>query len=341
MPRLWIWIQLAIGWFPVWALYATLIVVAHPPTTPRTAAILAVHAIVPAAILGLGVHRFTRRFAWPRPFRLSFLLLHVGAAATYAIAWLLLASLSQIVLLHSVAAAIGRVVVPFFVLGVWLYVMVAGVSYAAQATDRAVIAEASAARAQLAALRSQLHPHFLFNALHTVVQLIPVEPQRAADAAELVAGLLRTTLEEERDLVRLEEELAFVSRYVEIEGIRFGDRLRVELDVDPAARDLMVPSFAVQTLVENAVQHGAAPRVEPTTVRVGAAVQGRTLRVSVRDDGEGASSNDSVGRGTGLARLRERLSALYGERAQLTTGNAPGGGFLASIEFRDVVRAAA
>lgn len=340
MPRLWIWIQLAIGWFPVWALYATLIVVAHPPTTPRTAAILAVHAIVPAALLGLVVHRFTRRFAWPRPFRLSFLLLHVLAAAVYAIGWLMLASLAQIVMLHSPPSAIERVVVPFLVLGVWLYVMVAGVSYAAQATDRAVAAEASAARAQLAALRAQLHPHFLFNALHTVVQLIPIEPRRAADAAELVASLLRTTLEEGRDFVSLDEELAFVRRYLDIERIRFGERLLVEFDIDPDAERLMVPSFALQTLVENAVRHGAAPRVQTTTLRVSARAQDGTLTIRVHDDGDGLTSAITHGGGTGLSRLRERLAALYGSRARLQTGNAPEGGHLATIEVAAVARSA-
>ena len=340
MPRLWIWIQLVIGWFPVWALYATLIVAAHPPTTVRSAALLAMHAIVPAALLGLVVHRFTRRLPWPRPFRLSFVLLHALAAATYAIAWLVLASLSQIVLLHSAAAAISRVVIPFLVLGVWLYVMVAGVSYAAQATDRAVVAEASAARAQLATLRAQLHPHFLFNALHTVVQLIPIEPRRAAEAAELVAGLLRTALEEERDLVSLGEELSFVGRYLDIERIRFGDRLRVEIEVGPDARARTVPSFALQTLVENAVQHGAAPRIEPTTVRVHADVRNGALLIRVQDDGAGMTTDAAPQRGTGLTRLRERLLALYGLRASLDVGTASPCGYIATLEIADTERAA-
>jgi LytS/YehU family sensor histidine kinase len=198
-------------------------------------------------------------------------------------------------------------------------VMIAGVSYASSATERAAMAEANAARAQLAALRSHLHPHFLFNTLHTVVHLIPREPTRAADAAVELAGLLRTTIEEDRDLVPLDDEVAFIERYLAIERIRFGDRLRIETELSPEARRTLVPSFAVQTLVENAVRHGATPRVEPTTIRISGSLSRVTLTVSVRDDGAGATADqlNASARGTGLTRLRERLAVLYRGAASL------------------------
>ena len=337
MPRLWIWLQLCIGWLPVWALYATLIVAAHPPLRPVDAAFIAFRAVVPAALLGLVVHRFTRRYRWPRPFRLSFLAVHTVAAALYSISWFAVSTGSEMALHGSAGVSGDRMVVPFLVLGIWMYVMVAGVSYAAQATDRAVVAEAAAARAQLATLRAQLHPHFLFNALHTVVQLIPRQPARAAEAAELVAGLLRSTLEEDRDLVTVAEEVALVTRYLEIERIRFGDRLIVHVDVAEPARDALVPSFALQTLVENAVQHAAAPRIEPTEIRIQATLVDGTLAISVQDDGEGATDATGSGmKGTGLQRLQERLGALYGDRARFRHGNAKGGGFKATIEIEGV-----
>jgi len=342
MPRLWIWLQLCIGWLPVWALYAAMIVANHPPTRPSEAGLLALRAIVPAALLGLAVHRFTRRHAWPQPFRLSFLAWHLGAAALYSGTWFALSSAAEMALHGSAAIASHQILVPFLVLGLWLYVMVAGVSYAAQATDRAVVAEAAAARAQLATLRAQLHPHFLFNALHTIVQLIPREPRRAAEAAELVAGLLRTTLEEDRDLVALAEEVALVRRYLEIERMRFGDRLVLEFEVSDEAGRAMVPSFSLQTLVENAVRHGAAPRVDPTAVRIDGKLVGGRLCLSVRDDGAGATRSAlSDARGTGLNRLRERLTALYGVRARFHYGNGEHGGFAATIEIDDVAREAA
>ncbi|HYW31791.1 MAG TPA: histidine kinase [Gemmatimonas sp.] len=349
MPRFWIWLQLVLGWLPVWALYSTLIVVAHPPTQPMQAALIGVRAIVPAALLGLLVHRFTQRLPWPSPFRISFMLVHAASAALYSATWLLLNAAWALAGHGESLAELERVAVPFLVLGFWLYIMVAGVSYARQASERAVSAEASAARAQLAALRAQLHPHFLFNALHTVVQLIPREPARAAEAAELVASMLRTTLDDERDLVTVADELAFVRRYVEIETLRFGDRLHVQVSCSPTAARALVPSFAVQTLIENAVQHGAAPKVAPTNVHIEASMRGDTLCLIVVDDGDGARAHPESGvtpldhtsrgdgrSGGGLLRLGERLRVLYGADASLRCAPIASGGFEARIEIRHV-----
>jgi signal transduction histidine kinase len=331
MRRASIWIQLVIGWLPVWALYFTLLYVMHE-ARPLVAALAALRAIVPAALLGLLVSRFARRFPWPRPFRVSFVLLHLAAAVTYSLSWVLSVSVVESLLRLRVALVVGPGFTPFFVLGIWLYVMVAGVSYSQEATERAARAEAAAARAQLAALRSQLHPHFIFNALHTVVQLIPREPARAADAAERVAQLLRTVVEEDRDVITLREEWQFVERYVEIERIRFGDRLVVDVQISEAALAATVPSFALQTLVENAVQHGAAPRVELTRIEVSADVAGDAVTLRVRDDGVGAAPDSvrSTG-GTGLSRLRERIAVLYGSSAKLAMESASGRGFTATL----------
>jgi LytS/YehU family sensor histidine kinase len=281
------------------------------------AALIAARLLLTAALLGIPVRRFTTAAPWPHPFRLRFLALHVVAAAVFSGVWILLNGLVT-GLLHGRGYALGFAMLPYFVLGVWIYVMMAGVLYATAESERADRAEATAARAQLAALRAQLHPHFLFNALHTVVQLIPVEPRQAARAAEQLAALLRTTIEEDRDLVSLGEEWAFVQQYLDLERIRFGDRLVVRADVPDDARGVLVPSFALQTLVENAVRHGAAPREAPTEVSVAAAVDNGTLRITVRDTGVGTTLAQLSGTGaTGLRRLRERLAALYDGRAHL------------------------
>ena len=187
-------------------------------------------------------------------------------------------------------------------------------------------------RAQLAALRAQLHPHFLFNALNAVVQLMRLDPARAEEAAELIASLLRTTLEEERDEVTLDDEWSFVSRYLEVERIRFGDRLRVSADVDRNFLAERVPPFALQTLVENAVRHGAAHRVAPTEIVVTAARTASQLSLSVRNMvGAEPLGTVSNGTGTGLLRLRERLKLLYGDAARLTCSTQEDGSFEAVL----------
>lgn len=323
--------QLLLGWVPVWGLYTLLIASQHRSVDAASAAVIGALALVPAALLGLLVHRLARRFPWPHPFRASFAVVHLVAAPGYALAWVLLASALNNVHGSGFVIGAGPGIVPFMALGVWLYVMVAGVSYSAEAAARAARAEAAAARTQLAALRAQLHPHFLFNALHTVVQLIPLHPERAAEAAELVAGLLRTTIEEDRDVVSLADEWAFVARYLEVERIRFGDRLQVHSDIGHDLLDARVPSFALQTLVENAVRHGAAPRVEPTEISVRATATAGTLTIRVHDTGAGAPAIAASGPGTGLARLRERLAVLYGDASRLHLESDPSGGFAATL----------
>ena len=331
MPRAWVWLQLFSGWMPVWALYSAVIFTMHQPVTLHAATSAGARATLPAALLGLLVHRLATRVPWPGQFRATFALMHVGAAIAYAATWILATALIEGVLHGHASFLAGRAATPFFLLGLWLYMTVAGVSYAIEATERAGRAEAATVKMQLSALRSQLHPHFLFNALHTVVQLIPTDPALAADAAEQVAMLLRTTVEDDRDLVPLRDEWAFVARYLELERIRFGDRLRLHTAIDDALLDVLVPSFALQTLVENAVRHGAAPRVAPTDITVSAAGTRSSVTLCVQDTGDGASSVHSNGSGTGLSRLRERLAALYDAGAELTVETSAGKGFSATL----------
>ena len=270
------------------------------------------------------VHLILRRFPWPRRLTVRFAALHLALAPLASVAWAALYGAAK-VFVPSAKAGVSDPV--FFtetlIFGLLFYAVVAGVTYAVESSGRATRAEALLARTQLAALRAHLHPHFLFNALHTVVQLIPVDPARAAEAAELLAGLLRTALEEKRDEVPLRDEWSFVSRYLAVERIRFGDRLVVRDDIPESLRDERVPAFALQTLVENAIRHGAAPSVAPTEILVAAERTPSRLTLSVRNtSGDGAvrAPDSSTGTGTGLARLRERIAVLYGDAARLECG---------------------
>lgn len=326
--RSWFWLQLAIGWLPMWALFTITIMGVHGSALAASGW-MALRMIGCAAVLGLGVHALTRRRPWPSPFRWSFAALHVLAASLYAVLWVAAYSLLESLLRWRLAYVAGPGTGRFLLTGVWLYLTITAVAYAQQAAQRTALMQATAARAQLAALQAQLHPHFLFNALHTVVQLIPLDPARAARAAEQLAGLLRAALDERRDRISLAEEWRFVQRYLAIEQIRFGERLLVEASLPDDALDLSVPSFALQTLVENAVRHGAAPKVGATLLRIRAEASATGLTVLVGDNGVGAdpaafSTAGGQGGGTGLRRLRERLECLYGGGAVLDVQAAGG-----------------
>lgn len=331
MSRAWAWAQLAIAWLPMWALFTALIMIMHGSSVDN-AAISAARMIAPGALLGLAVYRFTQRMPWPHPFRLRFIATHILAALAYATIWYALICLIDSLVVGRFTFMIGPGFATFLLAGIWLYIIVAGVAYANLAAQRTAKLEAYASRMQLDTLRSQLHPHFLFNALHTVVQLIPTDPRAASNAAEQLAGALRTTIQEQRDIISLTEEWAFVERYLAIERIRFGDRLHIDTQIAEAAQAASLPSFALQTLVENALRHAAAPRIEPTRVTVSASIAGETLTLNVADNGGGVDMQEfQRSAGTGLRRLRERMRWLYGDQARLEIASAPGAGFSATL----------
>jgi two-component system, LytTR family, sensor kinase len=279
----------------------------------------------------LVVWQLAHRLPWPRPFRPGFALTHLAAAPVFAFTWLLLSKSLGALVTSGRIPLDGERWEEYLTIGIVFYLFVSGTAYAVEAMRRAARAEALAARTQLAALRAQLHPHFLFNALHTIVQLIPAQPARATEAAELVADLLRTAVDEQRDEVTLEDEWRFVSRYLAVEQIRFGDRLAIRSGIAAELLEERVPSFALQTLVENAVRHGAAPRVAPTEIVVSAVGGAADLTLTVRNSGDRAPATNGTGAGTGLARLRERLAVLYGGASRLVCRPLEEGGFEAML----------
>ncbi|HEX2207743.1 MAG TPA: histidine kinase [Longimicrobium sp.] len=188
------------------------------------------------------------------------------------------------------------------------------------------------ARAQLQALRMQLNPHFLFNAMNSIAML--VRGGRNDEAVKMLAGLgdlLRTVLEEERPHeVPLRDELQFLERYLEIEQIRAG-RLRVRMQVAPETMDARVPNLILQPIVENAIRHGIARSSTASLVEIGARRENGSLLLSVRDDGPGVRP---AGReGVGLRNTRARLAGLYGDAQGLELANAEEGGARVTIRL--------
>jgi two-component system sensor histidine kinase AlgZ len=184
-------------------------------------------------------------------------------------------------------------------------------------------ARLAAAQAELRALQARTNPHFLFNSLNSVAGLIAEDPPRAELMLEKLAAVFRYALEgSRRETVSLAAEVAAVTTYLGVEGIRFGERLTVEIDVDPDPRvqELPVPPLLLQPLVENAIIHGIAPNREKGTVSLRVARREGSVVITVEDDGAGAGAAEPAGSGSALRDLGERLRLLYGSRASLGHG---------------------
>lgn len=185
-------------------------------------------------------------------------------------------------------------------------------------------------QAELRALQSQIHPHFLFNALNTLYGVIPREAQGARRTVLNLADIFRYFLRTDRAFLPLEEELHIVKAYLEIESMRLGSRLKTELLVAPEALPVRIPVLTIEPLVENAVKHGIASRTEGGTVRLEARLDADTLRVTVSDTGRGFAAGQSGGERVGLENVVKRLQLSYGPGAGLRIDTGSEG---TSVEF--------
>jgi LytS/YehU family sensor histidine kinase len=199
------------------------------------------------------------------------------------------------------------------------------------------------AEAQLDALRFQLRPHFLFNTLHTLLPLVEKDPDRARSMVVRLGDLLRFSLRaEERPLVPLEEEVRILESYLSIEQVRFRDRLQVSIGVSPEAAAAEVPSFLLQPLVEDAIEHGSPGCEGRGRISITARVEGSELAIAVGHDVPGPRSQAGDAGRSGLRHTRRRLEAVYPGRYRLDVLSVPGGG--PEIRMRlplDVARPAA
>jgi two-component system LytT family sensor kinase len=210
----------------------------------------------------------------------------------------------------------------------WLIVgMYAAYDYASALKERHVRTaelERLLAESRLNTLRSQLHPHFLFNTLNAVSAHVERNPRVARRMLEQLGGLLRLSLEHaDEQEIPLEKELAFLDQYLALQKVRFEDRLEVEMSIEPLTLTCLVPTFLLQPLVENAIKHGIASRTARGLMRISAWRDNSTLRLQVMDDGPGLPDgwDSDSHQGVGLCNTRERLDHLYGSAHQISIAN--------------------
>ncbi len=334
-----------LGFVAYWVTYAGAFRLSVPQTPWSDALRGAAFTIWPEALLAPAVLALTRRVPWDAR-RGRSLLLHLAGGLAFM-------ALSLAAMEVSFAAERwlvegkwaldmpAQIVVWRGVMTLLVYCALCSIGHAAAfarrvraEAERAARAETLRAEARLAALRAQLNPHFILNLLHSLMGLVARDPTQAAAGLERLGDLLRHTLRVQRqegDRVRLRDELDFVADYLALERLRLGDRLRVQVISDPERLDSPVPAFVLQPLVENAVRHAVAPRAEGGRLRITVRSLDGGLRLSVEDDGPGPGAPPTAGEGLGLRLIRERLAALYGERAWLRAGAAPGGGFAVEV----------
>jgi two-component system, LytTR family, sensor kinase len=303
------------------------------------------------ALLSPLVFRLTRRFPLERGRLLRSSLVHLAAclglslvhrAAYLMVGWMLhvavyrrLASLSEVYNLNF-----------FFNLptGFMSYATLLLVGYAIEYTRRQSRLEAELAQAQLEvtqaqlqALKMQLQPHFLFNTLNSISTLLDEDPEAADEMLARLGDFLRLTLENPgAQEVTLREELELLRCYLEIERVRFQDRLDVALEVDPGTLDARVPNLILQPLVENAIRHGIVARTGPGRIEIRATRTDGRLRLQVLDNGPGLRPGgpaQDARPGRGFALTRARLERLYDGGHSFHLGDAPGGGLQVTLEI--------
>jgi two-component system sensor histidine kinase AlgZ len=211
-----------------------------------------------------------------------------------------------------------------YLLGVSFHYVLLGVDATRRAEQHSMELQVLAREAELRALRAQVHPHFLFNSLNSISALVSADPARAREMCVLLAEFFRKTLAlGEKPGVALDEELAVARTYLSIEALRLGTRLSVEEGVDDAARGCLVPPLLLQPLVENAVRHGIATRPDGGVLRIEARTDGQRMRISVENPFD-PDAPPRPGVGVGLANVRRRLLAGYGDRARVDAQSSEG-----------------
>jgi len=294
----------AVSWLP-WALATPIVVYLarrYPLTRSRIAIALGVHLAAFIAISLLGETWFAMLQALLNPWAYA-------PPPTFAEAWV---------------TSLPYQVLPYLI----VYALIWGIVLIGDARERTARLNQELSKAQLAALRGQMEPHFMFNTLNSITGL--VREQRSDAAVNMLVGLSeflrRATEDSHRLQVTLAEEVEYLQRYVDIQKVRFGERLQVSVDIPQEILHAQVPNLLLQPLVENAIKHGIAHRVAGGTVRVSGTRDNGVLRLSVSNDGPtGATAATDTHTGVGLNNLRTRLRILHGQASELQLTRAASG----------------
>jgi hypothetical protein len=297
------------------------------------------------ALLSLPIARFARRFPPEEGPAWRTAAIHLAAALGFSLAYVVLRALvgqahswllDEPVTFPEVFRPLWVRTFPFNLL---IYGVIIAVSHSIdyyrkyhERTVHALELEKHLAEARLQALLRQLKPHFLFNTLNGIASLMHSDVQAADRMLVRLAELLRLTMSHPgQPLTRLQDEITFIEKYLEIERIRFRDRLSVTIDVDPAALEAQVPSLILQPLVENAIRHGVEPYARPGRIELVVRREPGTVVLTVRDNGAGEPAGGFSREGIGLGNTRARLRELYGEQHRFELANHPDGGLIVRV----------
>lgn len=297
------------------------------------------------AVLSIGIFYLARRFPLERDLWQRHALIHVVASAAVSLlymvirAWVGLWQNS----LAGEAVTFGEVFKPLLVktfhFNLLIYWVIVSISHAFDYYRKfherelnTLELEKRLAEARLQALLVQLNPHFLFNTLHGISSLMHQDVEAADKMLARLSDLLRRTLENtSTQVVPLSEELSLLERYLDIERIRFGERLSVKIDAPADTLGAEVPNLILQPLVENAIRHGIEPHARTGRIELRVRRNNGQLQLEVRDNGDGFKGEVRHEEGVGLSNTRARLRELYGAEQQFTLRNGEAGGFVAEI----------
>jgi two-component system LytT family sensor kinase len=288
---------------------------------------------VPASLIAV-IFRLAYRFPLDGPRRLRALAVHAAAAGAFSIVHAVCMQAVRVMLwpgtrpLRSWPVYFQRMYLENLDWALMTYSTIVGLSYALayyrQSQERALTAahlETRLVEAQLRTLQAELHPHFLFNTLHAISTLVHSSPDAADRMISRLSDLLRITFDRSgAPTISLHEEIEFLQKYLDIEQMRFQDRLAVAYDIDPETLDADVPTLILQPLVENAIEHGVSPRSGAGTIRITSRHTDGVLLLEVRDNGGGLATSARPaggGGGVGLSNTRERLGCMYGDQQAL------------------------